>query len=319
MKYDSILSENLKNLLPSAKSILIALPAGADIDRFAGGLALFLSLTQAGKEVSVVCEDTVRVAQSHLFGIDHVQRNLTTPGGGNYIITLEGVAVPDATDPRGGKVPALEKLDYLVNGKNLDLVFNVTPGQTFQPTQVIPHYQGSSFSIIFVIGAANLASLGSVYTQNQSAFSGVQVVNIDNQATNTSFGQTNVIDLAASSVSEMMTDIITGLSLSMDADIASNLLAGIFDATANLTDQKVNADTYLAIGNNMRAGGQKPQLTTQTDNSPKLDLSFFSTPPIPVMSQNPEVPVGETVTTAETVEPDPGWLTPKVFKGTSIG
>ena len=43
MKYDAQLTE-LKNLLPTAKSILIALPVGADIDKMATGLSLFLTL-----------------------------------------------------------------------------------------------------------------------------------------------------------------------------------------------------------------------------------------------------------------------------------
>ena len=60
-KYDSQLTE-LKNLLPTAKNILIALPTNADIDKLASGLALFLILQQQGKEVTVACDDTITVS-----------------------------------------------------------------------------------------------------------------------------------------------------------------------------------------------------------------------------------------------------------------
>ena len=53
MKYDSQISE-LKNLLPTAKNILIALPANADIDKMAAGLALFLNLEAQGKKIRVI-------------------------------------------------------------------------------------------------------------------------------------------------------------------------------------------------------------------------------------------------------------------------
>ena len=105
MKYDQQLTE-LKNLLPSAKSILIAIPAGADIDKMAAGLVFFLILEAAGKQTSVVCDDAMLVAHSHLFGVDHVQKNLPQTEGGNLTLTLEGVAASDNT------VPALEKLDW---------------------------------------------------------------------------------------------------------------------------------------------------------------------------------------------------------------
>src|SRR5438445_31084 len=75
MKYDSQLIE-LKNSLPNAKSVLIALPVGADIDKFAAGLALFLALKNSSKEVSIVSEDTIRVAQAHLFGVDNITKTM---------------------------------------------------------------------------------------------------------------------------------------------------------------------------------------------------------------------------------------------------
>ncbi|MBI2334662.1 hypothetical protein HYU96_02575, partial [Candidatus Daviesbacteria bacterium] len=156
MKYDSQITE-LKNLLPTAKNILIALPVGADTDRLAAALSLFLIFEAQGKQVSVVSEDSMRVAQAHLFGVDHVQKTLPQTEGGNLTLTLEGVASPDGT------VPALEKLDWYAENNNLNLVFHVLAGQTFQPAKIVPRYQGSGFDLVFVIGAANLDSLGSLY------------------------------------------------------------------------------------------------------------------------------------------------------------
>jgi len=219
MKYDSQIGE-LKNLLPSAKNILIAVPTGAAIDKLAAGLSLFLTLEATGKQVSIVCDDNILVGQAHLFGIDHVQKNLPSTEGGNLTLTLEGVAAADGT------VPALEKLDWFAENNNLNLVFHVLPGQTFQPGRIIPRYQGSGFDVVFTIGAANLNALGNIYTQNQNAFSGTHVVNIDTQSASSSFGQTNVLDQNASSVSEIITNLIADLGYVLDKDSASNLLAG---------------------------------------------------------------------------------------------
>lgn len=320
MKYDSQITE-LKNLLPAAKNILIAVPSGSDIDKLASGLSLFLTLEASGKQVSIVCDDNILVSQSHLFGVDHVQKTLPSTEGGNLTLALEGVAASDGT------VPALEKLDWFAEGGNLNLVFHVLPGQIFQPTRIIPHYQGSGFNLIFVVGAANLNALGNIYLQNQQAFFGTHIVNIDTQPTNSSFGQTNVVDTNISSVSEIMVNLIPDLGYSLDADSASNLLAGIFDSTNNLLNSKVTADVYMAVANCLRVGGKKPTAGLKPSNYPLQDLSSLipkqqpQSQPIPDFNDNnqpsPEERPAEEGVVSETVEPE--WLTPKIFKGTSLG
>lgn len=354
MKYDSQLSE-VKNLLPAAKNILIAVPAGADIDKLSAGLALFLIFEAAGKQVSVVSDDNILVSQSHLFGIDHIQKNLPSTDGGNLTLTLEGVAASDGT------VPALEKLDWYAENSNLNLVFHVLPGQTFQPARIVPKYQGSGFNLIFVVGAASLNILGNVYSQNQNVFSSTHLVDIDIQSTNTSFGQTNVLDANASSVSEVVTNLITDLGYNLDADTASNLLTGMFDATSNLSVAKVTADTYMAVASCLRVGGKKPFDSAQgkpvvgsvnasipvVENTPQSvisqaqpaydwnavaaaigqqvpsqspPISEFIVPPVVSADNNqpsPEERPAEEGVISETVEPE--WLTPKIFKGTSLG
>lgn len=380
MKYDSSIVE-LKNLLPNPKSVLIAIPANADTDRLASALALFLTLESQGKSVSVVCDDDIKVASGNLFGVDHIQKALPSTDGGNLTLTLEGVAASDNT------IPALEKLDWYAENNNLNLVFHVLPGQTFQPAKIVPHYQGSGFNLIFVLGAASLNALGNLYQQNQAAFSGAHIVNIDNQSTNTSFGQTNVLDTIASSVCEIMVNLILDLGYPLDQDAASNLLAGIFVATDNLTNSKASPDTFMAVANCLRVGGRKPNVAATSSSvvsqpqpqTPAYDWSALMPPSVaneskresaqPVVStqqpsdasytvpsvvssqpqqnyvdvgdhstMNPldaifppsssdlssasntpspeEKPAGEGVV-SETVEPE--WLTPKIFKGSSIG
>lgn len=357
MKYDPAIVE-LKNILPAAKSVLIAVSANAGIDKMAAALSLFLVLEAQGKEVSIVSDDEVKVSSAHLFGIDHVQKTLPKTGGGNLTLTLEGVAASDNT------IPALEKLDWAAQNNNLNLVFHVLPGQTFQPARIVPHYQGSGFNAIFVIGAVNLNALGNIYQQNQASFTGAHIVNIDNQLGNTSFGATNVLDTNASSISEIMVNLIPDLGFNLDADAASNLLVGVFGVTNNLTNEKVSAETYMAVANCLRVGGKKPanlgqvvsgvQPTSQPQTEqPAFDWSALMPAPQPVIdtseaaytmpsvvssqpqnyvdagddhsSANPmdaiqpspeERPSAEGVV-SETVEPE--WLTPKIFKGSSIG
>lgn len=324
MKYDAQLQE-VQRLLPAAKNILIALPANASVDNLAAGLALYLSLEEVQKQVNIVCEGPILVNHANLFGVGQIQNRLPQTNGGNLTITLSGVAAPDGT------VPALQRLDWNTSGADLNLVFKVASGQTFAPAAITPHYQGSSMNLIFTVGTSTLDSIGALYTNNRQAFEGVHVANIDNQPRNTQFGSTNLVDPAASSLSEMTAQVISGLKLPLDQDIATNILTGIFSATGNLQSGNVTADTYQTVSEALKAGGQKmaaqPSLSQQPQ--PFSTAPFGPTqspekqpPPLDITAAKPsaeERPMGEGVQSPEEiVSPEPDWLTPKVFKG-SLG
>lgn len=334
-KYEQ-LAANLKTNLTSAQNILIALPINPEVDHLAAGLALFLSLQTVNKKVSIVSDSIIRVGHTNLFGVDQVKTTIESENG-DFILSLGGVVQYDSL----GKaiVPALQELTWHPSGGDLDLVFKVTPGQKFAPTHITPKPTAGGYDLIFVIGAQSLQGLGGVYSQNPQIFSG-QVVNIDRVAANTQFGAVNIVDPQANSLSEVVGLILPSLGLNLSSDIATNILTGIYQATANL--QTATADTFEAVAQALKVGGSKP--TTQVSPQPSAFAQAFSQPiqpqpqtaipqttslpwvqdnftvPPVVNSQAPqpspeEVPGGERVTT-ETPEPD--WLTPKIFKGTNL-
>lgn len=322
-KYDALLT-NLKSQLAGVSNVLIVLPSQINVDKLAGGLALMLSLEQTGKQVSLVSEGTVLVAHSNLYGIGKVKNALPQLAGGNFTLTLEGVVAPDGT------VPSLEKLDWFPEGANLNLVFHVLPGQKFEPIKIVPKVQSSNANLIFVIGASTLNELGNIYLSNQQVFSQAQIVNLDNSTTNTNFAQTNVVDPAASSVSEIVAQVMYGLGLFTDADIASNILMGIYSATSNLTVNS-SADTFMTVGQAMQSGGKIPATqvapTEANLNFAKAIMSQPQPQPTPApenFSFNPSISSQPTASpVAENPEdnqsPAPDWLTPKVYKGTQLG
>ncbi len=387
-------------LLPSASKILIALPSKTTVDILAAGLSLYLSLQQAGKQPVIATEDTLLVSHGNLYGAGEVKTTLAKDASGDYILTLEGVVDASATDP-AKKVPAVERLDWYPEGSNLNLVFHIVPGQTFNPTKIEPKPKSDGFNLIFTMGAGGFNELGAIYSQNPEIFVGVPIVNIDINPGNTNFGQVNIIDNDSGTVCELTARVITGLSLPFEGDIASNVLTGVYDATQNLT-VNLKPTTFSVVGQAMQAGGKIPvlnqpapvqapdeaALTAQNqvfhpqppvptpaapivDSSPVADLKADLTQAIsdatptpnlgailmgtdtPNVSQQPifeptpasvqapvsepeqpvsvlveeeprpsaeEQPVSEVVMTPtpEVVNPSPDWLTPKVFKGTSI-
>lgn len=347
-KYDAQLGD-LGNQLAQAQSVLIALPSQITVDKLAAGLVLHLALKNSGKKSYIVTQAQPLVAHGNLYGIGEVTNSLPQGGGGNYIVTLEGVVEAN------GQIPSLEKLDWYPDGANLNLVFHTIPGQKFEPKNITPTSQNpGGFELVFVIGASSLNDLGTLYIQNGPVFVNSYLVNIDNNPANGGFGKTNLIDPTAGSISEMMISLMQSLNLNLDADIASNIVAGIYDATANLTNN-AKPDSFTAVAQAMQAGAKLPSLAPPpqpplstppqpTTVPPQPTLSPFGTGPAPtspgagfdlskvfgmqetfvsppVVSGGEEKPVGEMAKTVPTEgeSPAPDWLTPKIFKGGSLG
>ncbi|EKD90695.1 MAG: hypothetical protein ACD_30C00108G0002 [uncultured bacterium] len=289
MKYQSQL-QNVASALSGQGSIVVALPTNASTDKIASGLSLYLALKNAGKHVVVVSPDNLTVSQSNLYGVGDVKNIFPLGGQGNFIISLEGVVENVNGNP---VVSSLEKLDWMPNGNNLDLVFHITPGKKFEPINVREYRQenGGQVSMVFVVGASSLNDLEAIYQNNTQVFSNTYLVNIDRNPTNSNFGATNVLDTNAATLSEMVIQILPDLSLSIDADIASNILTGIYAETANLT-AKGSADTFIAVGQAMQAGGKIQQVaeSSQLHLQPQTEPAAQAAPSQPVM---PNIPAND--------------------------
>lgn len=284
LKYDHQLTE-VKTRLLSANRILVILPQDLNIDNLSAGLSIYLSFKTAGKKVDIVSSSTPEVSQSNLFGIGDIKNDIPKSGGGNFIISLDGVVDTTGTMQQ---VPALEKLDWYPEGSKLNLVFHVIPGQRFEPTNITSRHEQTGYDLTWVIGCQSLNELGNLFISNSQYFAQSQVINIDTNPLNAYFGFANVVDPQASSLSEIVAHILPSLTLSMDLDMASNIIAGIYSATNNLTT-KVNPDTFMAVSQAVQAGGILPFLQDQTPK-PQPEVKIDYEPQFQMQAQIPAQP-----------------------------
>ncbi len=88
------------------------------------------------------------------------------------------------------------------------------------------------YDLVIVLGSPDKESLGRTYEENPDIFFEVPVVNIDNHSENENFGQLNIVDITASSTSEIVADLMQKMDADkIDETIAECLLAGIIDET----------------------------------------------------------------------------------------
>lgn len=288
----------IQGKISTAQKILMALPPNPRYDQAAGGLALFLLLEQMGKTVSVLCPSAMTVEFNNLVGVDKISPKVT---GTDLVVSFNY------------SMDNVEKISYNDDGGKLNLVIQPKNGApSINEKSVNLSYSGVATDLLFTVGIKKISVLSQL---GLSSISPESIVNIDNWSDNTNFAAINIIDVDASSISEMVLGLSEGLGLSLDADIAQNLINGLWQATQGLKKPDLGPDTYEAIAACLRLGAQKPsasQPPSQVQGAPGQVSQKQKVWPQPKnerkvveASQNPPQ------------NPPADWFEPKIFKGSS--
>lgn len=245
-----VYTEEIQKVLDPAKSVFVLLPQNPSFDATAAALALFLSLKQAGKGVFIGSPTKMRVEFSALVGIDRISDKI---GNRNLIISFDY-----AED-------AIEKVSYNVEEGRFNLVIEPKSGRPpLDSKKVSFSYEGIETPLIFIVGAKRLEDLGALYEKERQAFNEITVVNIDRATANSKFGQINLVNQEAASLSEIIFQLLKNLNLPLNIDISENLLKGIEAQTQNLQAPFAGPDTFETIAQLMRAGAKRtPAVQTQ--------------------------------------------------------
>lgn len=216
---DGFSVKELNEAIEKAKSIGIAVGEHHGIDDMAAALSLFLSLKNFGANVGISSPVEPIVELSSLVGIDKVKNNFESHDG-SLVVSFpyqEG---------------EIEKISYTMEEGLLNIVVKPSEaGLSFSEKDVIFKRIGEQPDLLIVIGTPRLSDLGGLF--NPEKLKDSTVVNIDNKNENQGYGDIAMASVKASSVSELVADIILSLNLPMDQDSAQNLMYGLVFATDN--------------------------------------------------------------------------------------
>ncbi len=277
----------IQEKITNAQKVLIALPSNPRYDQTAGGLALFLLLAQAGKAVSVICPSAMTVEFNNLVGVDKISPKAK---GTDLVVSFNY------------SMDNVEKISYNDDGGRLNLVIQPKSGApAINEKSVNLSYAGVGADLLVTVGIKNISQLDQ---SGLGSISPESIINIDNWSDNMNFAVVNVIDVDASSISEIVLGLSGGLGLSLDIDVAQNLLNGLWQATQGLKKPDLGPDTYEAVAACLRLGAQKPS-SEPTSQKPKVWL--------PPKNERKIVGVGQN----QSPPPPADWLEPKIYKGSS--
>ncbi|KKS95999.1 MAG: exopolyphosphatase-like protein, phosphoesterase RecJ domain-containing protein [Candidatus Gottesmanbacteria bacterium GW2011_GWA2_43_14] len=332
-----------RTLLESSKAILIALPANPSFDAVAAALSFYLSLSAAGKQISMVSATEMTVGYNELVGVDKIGKAIGSQNGRNLIISFpyqEG---------------SIEKVSYNIENDTFNLVIEPREGYPpITPEMMQYNYSGGATDCIITVGASKLDDLDSLYNGNQSLFNEKPLINIDVAGNNQKYGKANIIDTSASSISELAATLISEMGLSLEPDIATNLMMGLSEETNNFASPEVTAATFETAALLLKNGARQKQSQAKTGQNlpqfPRQDQSqkpfSFARPQRPFQrqpvsgqqqqtqqQQQPFRPKtqpqqqpkqqqqGQSPSVREAGSPPetpPDWLKPKIYKGSTL-
>ena len=236
--------DRIIELLNKNEPIGITLGQNYGIDEMAAALGLYLSLQDSGKQVSIASPQSPLVEVSNLVGIDRVKPNFEGRAGGDLIVSF-----PYKDDE-------IDKVSYTLEQGFLNIIVKGKDGVlSFGEKDVIYKNTQSAPSAVFVIGTPRLSDLGRLF--DPESMKDTTVINIDNKADNQGFGDIVMVQPTASSVSELVGDLLLGLGLRFDPDSSQNLFDGISYATNDFSSSKTSALAFEMASIFMRQGAKR--------------------------------------------------------------
>lgn len=240
---------NFQGFLDQSRSVVVLLPQNPQMDSVAAALALALSLREAGKDVTTACPSPMLVEFNRLIGVDKVASEIENR---NMVISFRDY---DAT--------GIERVSYNIENGKFTLIVVPKPGAV-APTkdQIDVSFSGTAADLVLVLGAQSKDQLGKFGTNEDLWGDNVRLAVVGNTSASDFAGAIELVNPAASSVSETTFGLVEGLGLPINQDFATNLFAGLRAGTDGF-QINVTADTFAVASRLMRAGARSQPVQTE--------------------------------------------------------
>ncbi|KKW30896.1 MAG: Phosphoesterase RecJ domain protein [Candidatus Uhrbacteria bacterium GW2011_GWD2_52_7] len=236
----------------------------------------FMALERANRPLIVLKELANVDDFSAAFGIATYFSRLEKPvdivsSGGRAPETLNFLSL---AQPVRGDLPNIRSLVIKVNAQQAkvdelsyavidgELEIHITPKSgAWSASDVRVATENYKYDLIIAIGAPDLTSLGKLSDAYADFFAQTPIINIDHLASNEQFGNVNIVDMNASSVSE----VVLGLFRKKDEDLidpelATTLLTGMIAKTKSFRSLHVTTRTLESAATLISKGARREEI-----------------------------------------------------------
>jgi len=233
------------DLINRSTAPLILTHQRPDGDALGSMIALYLTLKKLGKRVSAICVDPIPPVFSFLPATEAIQKEFKATR--DFVISIDASTVlPD-------------KVFYKVEENKLNIVITPKIGR-YNQQMVSLSDGGFQNDLIIVLDSTDPDRLGISFEANPDLFYENPVINIDHHAGNDYFGKINLVDLTATSTSEILVSLIEALGQKFDEDTATALLCGITTDTGSFQNANTTPKSLTIAAQLVAAGARQQEI-----------------------------------------------------------
>ncbi|EKE22009.1 MAG: hypothetical protein ACD_7C00082G0007 [uncultured bacterium] len=240
------INDQIKETILSAKKILILLPQNPNNDAIGSGLAFYLFLKEKSVDSDIATSDPLGNIKKLNFLPQPQDIRDSVLGARDFILSF---------NTKYNKITSI-KTEELAEETRI----HITPENgTIDPRDFSFIPAEFKYNLLICLNSPDKESFGKIFEENPDIFYEVPIINIDNHSTNDNFGQINLIDIKASSVSEILFDLFHEIDPSLiKNDIAKCILTGIISATKSFQNTKTTPHA-LKISSDLMVSGANQQ------------------------------------------------------------
>lgn len=239
--------QQFKKVLDDSKHVLLVFGHSENTDALSGALAIAKLIEKQGKQADIACPNFVLPKNlQFLNGVEEIKSELTHLQ--KFIIKV------DVSQTK------IETISYDIKDNWLSIYLTPKKGN-YTKDNLRTSQSSFKYDLIIVLGTPDLSALNGIFLNNTDLFYNTPIINIDCNAGNEHFGQINIIDINATSVSEIIFDLIKNLGEAyIDTNIATTILTGIISATQSFKTNNVTPHTLQIAGQLINHGAEREKI-----------------------------------------------------------
>lgn len=252
--------EQFLELVKGSAFPLILLPVYPTQDALATGLALALFLEELGKSPSLG-SDNISEKKSELDFLRTPKNFLDSISGGrDFVLSFN-------TERNSILNVETERFE-----KELRIVLTPEHG-TIDPRDFSFILAKYKFDLVMTVSAPDKESLGKMYEDNPDIFYEVPIINIDYHSGNEQYGQLNLVEVTASSSSEIVASLLAQVGKEfLQNGVAEALLTGIMAATESFQKKNTTPRALEIASKLMEAGADQQKIVKNLYKTQPLNL-----------------------------------------------
>lgn len=235
-------AERFSEIVANAQDIAIVVDKHADLDAVSAAASLFIGLQDLGKTVRLFVPNQVK-KDERLIGLEQ-----SAPSFGHQNLLISFAYSEEQVD----------KISYHIGEETKRFYLTVKPKKGAQPLDTSTmelSYTGAEPDVIITVGVSNLEDLDELYIGYEDTYSNTTLIAMHEYEVN--FGVLQLTSMGSSSMAEVIVDLLRQLGASFSPAVGTNLLLGIEDKTRGLRYGTLTADTFSAVSDLLRAGGER--------------------------------------------------------------